>query len=525
MKYIKPPDFQSVKEFQEFYRKIETDITKLLTADGSARTANELQAKLSQAIEAATVYLARKNENFVRDELPKAFEEGKDSAKGTTKVSAKEASEILEKQGFKYAKNAFKRDTYIELQTAVKSAENGLKTRVNDIIKDLHKNGKDTIYNVQQAILKDLQNNGVLAVEYANGAKQTLSSYAAMAARSARIESMNIGAIGRALQLGTDYVKMTFMPQCCKVCGAYQDKVYCISGKDKRFPALFKTVLRSGYALPHPNCRHEFIPWFLEMESAEDIQKAIKNSKIKYDSKGDLIDVRYQKDIKAYAAWQAGNRQLNTEYKEFLQMQSHFQKKNKPAPYSTLGGFKRARRSDNLSPAFKAWRYRNVDAKQYESWKTILGEENMPKDVDSFQDIKYNKNTETYSLLRHYKSSVEKGDVAALSGFNNYKQQYIKIKKLIVGKSFDNIEIKSVSYHFIDRTVGSIYYTYSKNEQPIKHEGVSVENTLKILTEGKARKIVVDKLGRASQKYILKGVGNVSINPVKGELIQVNKNE
>ena len=103
-----------------------------------------------------------------------------------------------------------------------------------------------------------------------------------MAARSARIESTNIGAIGSALQSGTDLVIMTTMPQCCKLCGAYQDKVYSISGKDKRFPALFKTVLKSGYALPHPNCRHEFIPYYLDIESDEDIQKAIAKSKIKY---------------------------------------------------------------------------------------------------------------------------------------------------------------------------------------------------------------------------------------------------
>ena len=347
MKYIKPPDFKSVKEFEEYYKNIETDITKLLTANRSARTPEELQAKLAQALSAAVEYLSRKNDNYVRNELPTAFEEGQDTVKSKIVVSAKEAAEILEAQGFKYARNAFKRDTYIELQTAVNNASNGLKTRVNKVIDELRKSGDDSIYNVQQAILKDLQEQGLMTVEYANGAKQSLHSYAAMAARSARIESMNIGAIGRAVQAGTDYVKMTFMPQCCKVCGAYQDKVYCISGKDKRFPALFKTVLRSGYALPHPNCRHEFIPWFLEMESAEDIQKAIKNSKIKYDSKGDLIDVRNQKDIKAYAAWQAGNRQLNTEYKEFEEMQAYYKAQHKTPPYDTLAGFRRARRAQS----------------------------------------------------------------------------------------------------------------------------------------------------------------------------------
>jgi hypothetical protein len=345
MRYIKPPDFKSVRELQEYYRRVETDITKLLTDDASARTADELNSKLSLAINAAVQYLTKVNNDYVKKELPTAFKEGQDSVTEPMKLSAKEAADILARQGFKYAKNGFSRDTYIELQTATRKAGNGLKSRVNKIIDNLSKTGNDSVYSVQQAILKDLQQNELMYVEYANGARQPLHSYAAMAARSARIESTNIGAIGRALQAGTDYVKMTTMPQCCRLCGAYQDKVYSISGQDKRFPALFKTVLQSGYALPHPNCRHEFIPWFIELEDPADVDKAIKRSKIKYDSKGNLVDVRYQADIKAYAAWQAGNRQLNREFQEYEQMQAYYKSKDEDAPYKSLGAFRRARRA------------------------------------------------------------------------------------------------------------------------------------------------------------------------------------
>lgn len=361
MRYIRPPDFKSVKELQSFYKGVENDITKLLTTDASVNTAQQLNEKLSIALNAAVSYLTKVNREFAEKELPAAFTEGKSSIKDAPVVSVKEAAAILEKQGFKYAKKGLSRDTYIELQTATQGAGNGLKTRINSIIKNLHETGQDTVYNVQQAILKDLQKNGLLTVEYANGARQPLHAYAAMAARSARIESINIGAIGGALQAGTDYVKMTSVPQCCKLCGAYQDKVYCISGKDKRFPALFKTVLRNGYALPHPNCRHEFVPWFIEMEAPDDVQKAIKNSQIKYDSKGNLVDVRYQADIKEYAAWQAGNRQLNRELLEYERMKAYYESKGLDAPYKTLAGFRRARRSDNLSPAFKAWRCRKIN--------------------------------------------------------------------------------------------------------------------------------------------------------------------
>ena len=397
MRYIKPPDFKSVKELQAHYEKVEKDITTLLTMDASARTAAELNKQLQVALTAAFSYLSKVNKSFVQDELAVAFAEGKESVRAPQKLTEKEVATMLEKQGYKYAKNGLSHDTYVELYQATQSAGFGLKKRVNKIIEGLHETGDDSVYNVQQAILKDLQRNGILTVEYSNGAKQTLHAYAAMAARSARIESANIGAIGRALQAGTDLVKMTIMPQCCKLCGAYQGKVYSISGEDKRFPALFKTVLRSGYALPHPNCRHEFIPYFEEIESPEDVQKSIRDSKIEYDKNGDLIDVRFQKDIKAYAAWQAGNRQLNHEALEFQKMQAHY---GEDSPYKTLGAFRRARRSDNLSPTFKKWRYRNADKNQYERWKEIIGEEEMPKTLDDFQEIKYNKDTkEKYAHL------------------------------------------------------------------------------------------------------------------------------
>lgn len=357
MKYIRPTDFKAVREFQEKYKRVEHEITELLTTDGSARTADELNKRLNSVLNAAVSYLSRVNADFVKEELPRAFNEGKETIKEPPKVTVAEVNKILAAQGFRYAKNAFSQNTYIELQQSMQAAGNDLTQRVNGIIKRLAKKGDDSIYNVQQAIVADLQQNGVLTVEYKNGAKQPISSYAAMAARSARIETTNIASIGRALQAGTDLVKMTTMPQCCKLCGAYQDKVYSISGKDKRFPALFKTVLSRGYALPHPNCRHEFIPYFAEIEDPADVERMIKQSQIKYDSKGGLVDVRWQKDIEAYAQWQAGNRQRNAELHEYERMREYYAANGIDAPYSTLAAFRRARRaqSDNYRESRKEW--------------------------------------------------------------------------------------------------------------------------------------------------------------------------
>ena len=79
---------------------------------------------------------------------------------------------------------------------------------------------------------------------------------------------------------------------------------------------------------------------------------------------------------------------------EFEKMQAYYKGRENEMPYKTLAIFRRARRANNLSSAFKAWRYRERDKKQYEEWVKKLGKENMPENIDKFVDIKYNKSKE-----------------------------------------------------------------------------------------------------------------------------------
>jgi hypothetical protein len=83
----------------------------------------------------------------------------------------------------------------------------------------------------------------------------------------------------------------------------------------------------------------------------------VKQSQIKYDSKGNLVDVRSQRDIQLYRAWQAGNRQRNAELHEYERMKAYYAGKGVDAPYSTLAAFRRARRaqSANYRESRKEW--------------------------------------------------------------------------------------------------------------------------------------------------------------------------
>ena len=68
-------------------------------------------------------------------------------------------------------------------------------------------------------------------------------------------------------------------------------------------------------------------------------------------------------------------------------------------PYKTLAGFRLARRREEKSAKYKAWKYRKADEKQFKSWIEIVGKQNMPESLDEFQEIKYNKTKQEDFLL------------------------------------------------------------------------------------------------------------------------------
>lgn len=71
--------------------------------------------------------------------------------------------------------------------------------------------------------------------------------------------------IANCKQLHTDYIVCPYSSGTCPVCALYQMRVYCISGRDKRFPKLPDIVYQHGGF--HNGCRHTFYPFFLGVSS------------------------------------------------------------------------------------------------------------------------------------------------------------------------------------------------------------------------------------------------------------------
>lgn len=312
---------------------------------------------------------------------------------------------------------------------------------------------------------------------------------------------------------------LSFSPT-CDTCAVYQGRVYSISGNDSRYPALYKTAFKSGYSIIHPNCRHSWSPYHVELYGEEEKRQALERSNRSWKPDGDGRRFQQTETLREqYAKGQQKMRQWNAEIVEYERMKAHYKEIGQDPPYTTLGAFRREVRKprEKQSPAMKSWKRHYADEKEYESWKGVIGLENMPKTLAKFQKMKYNKQEE-FALLKGYKEAQQKREIHALVSFKVYKAVSHEIDRVLVGKTFDDIVIKGKKTHFIDRVIGE--YQESDYTQKGKRQGVKIDDVANCL-QGMKKTSRVNDDGSISWTYVSEKC-QVTINPETGILIQTN---
>ena len=149
----------------------------------------------------------------------------------------------------------------------------------------------------------------------------------------------------------------------------------------------------------HPNCRHEFIPVWLETMSDAELAEAIEKSKI-----SPKADTRSEEERNAYAAWQVKQRQI---YHERLYFEQAKQRLGKAMPYESIAAFRRSYRTAEDTFAHKRSHNLIKDFKEHNELKAVLQGDNLPKTLAEFQDLKYNKKQE-YELLNRENITISK---------------------------------------------------------------------------------------------------------------------
>lgn len=413
-------DSKKLQDLISAFQKAEEQVRTAII-ETPARTVKEYEMKLDKKLSSVSLSLTKKAMSWAEQDMPKAYKEGARQVDG--RISALAAIDETDIS-----------NTYIQLARNIKHATDTEQQAIREAIEKAERENK---YGATVSIVKDIiqeelkKNNLSMVVTYSNGAKMPLSAHSEMLARTSRIIASNTGSFDRCKELGIDLVRCTTVPNCCPYCKKFEGKVYSISGKDTRFPALYETALAKGYNIMHPNCRHEFIPFAEEMQTAEELKKLIEDSNHFEKFTGDekLFDI-YKRD-------QAFHRQLVDESREFHRWKSEL---GDEMPYSTLRGFRNARRTG--STTYKKIHYRKRDEKLYEEWKNVIGEDNMPKTLENFQEIRYNKNNQ-YRALQF---EVQKGRIVKKIGSDELPLniQVDKQGKHIKGaKTFDEDKRKS----------------------------------------------------------------------------------
>ena len=154
-----------------------------------------------------------------------------------------------------------------------------------------------------------------------------------------------------------------------------------------------------------------------------------------------------------------------------------------------------------------------VAKKYYRTWSKEHNINNI-ETLAEYYNVKYN-DVERYELLKHYVKSIDSGMMSPLYGFDKYEEYRDRIENELVGlTAASGIQIKSQSYHFLERVFGT--WHDPKHNDEIRN-GVSLEDIKDAILNGK---IKITHGGDSILHSI--EICGVTINPHTGNLIQVN---
>ena len=152
-----------------------------------------------------------------------------------------------------------------------------------------------------------------------------------------------------------------------------------------------------------------------------------------------------------------------------------------------------------------------VAKKYYRTWSKEHNINNI-ETLAEYYNVKYN-DVERYELLKHYVKSIDSGMMSPLSGFDKYEEYRDRIENELVGlTAVSGIQIKSQSYHFLERVFGT--WHDPKHNDDIRN-GISLEDIKDAILNGKI------KITHGGDSILHSTeICGVTINPHTGNLIQ-----
>ena len=291
-------------------QKVRNELIKLNRLLLSGNYDRAEMARRSQALIANSFKdLNRTVAEYMKTEMPKAYAEGQAKANDTTPLElAVETDKLIPTIDFEQA-NKRATNFYIQISEQAKPIYQRIFKVINAEINKA--STVTTVKELQSKIEERFRKEQIYKVPYANGRTMPLDAYAEVVARTGRTQVFNRGAIDYAQQR-TDLVKCTTIFPTCEICIKFQGRVYSVSGKTKGYPALYETALKDGFEAIHPNCRHQFIPYFPEYQTSKERKENKEQSNKPFE------DDRTEKNRKEYQDWQERNAKKRAKKNEKL---------------------------------------------------------------------------------------------------------------------------------------------------------------------------------------------------------------
>ena len=232
-----------------------------------------------------------------------------------------------------------------QLNSDLTNAQTAAVRMMNDVYKETIAKAQvamaTNLYTMYQAVdmaTHDFLSRGINCIQYANGARVNIASYAEMALRTSTRRATLIGEGAMRAELGQNLVYVSQYGACSDTClpwqgQVYWDDVYTPGAKpDEKYPRLSEAI---GGGLFHPNCRHKSSTWYPGVSKIPPLmdeetvrQNAQLESQQRYNERqirkykrmeeGSLDPVNQAKYANKVKQWQARQRQLISDNPDVL---------------------------------------------------------------------------------------------------------------------------------------------------------------------------------------------------------------
>ncbi len=291
--------------------------------------------------------------------------------------------------------------------------------------------GVKTLNQAIDMATKEFLASGINCVEYKDGKRVNIASYAEMALRTTSQRATFLGEGSKRDEWGIYTVVVSAHANTCEKCLPWQgqiliDDVFSHPSKEyleenKGKYKLVSEAIEGG--LLHPNCRHTlttYFPGITQVPQAQDEEEALSNYKAEQEQRHMERQIRKWKRFREGTLDEDNRAMADSKVKEWeRKLQEH------------LSNNKQLRRDRVREEAdirsIQDINYK-VDTKEYANFKSILGDE-APKTLEEFQNLKYNNSGGWSNLKQTYKEQ----------NIRNYIKSDEVVKSILEGKQGKHI--------------------------------------------------------------------------------------